>query len=325
MASSAFMKFFYYFPCLVLACIHFFQFWTSGELLIDRFGIQPNETIAYGMVEINDINGPDQKILEDVIRLMIFNHKKHKQCFSGAQHQKLLMQSLNSDYVNKVTNIDLPIGGGGIVSKPRSRATAVLSKVALTLPPGDFVETGSFIGTSAVIMLSILKDFDRCNRKLWVYDSFEGLPSPSPEDRNQGIQGAFSITVEDFQKNLISAGVYSETNPIITKGWFKDTLPHTKAEQIAFLRLDGDLYESTWEALLYLYDRVINGGIIYVDDYGSFNGCSKAVNKFRIKRKIYEPLHYISEPDNAINPRIAFEAVWWIKRYDDYQEHEVEY
>ena len=59
-----------------------------------------------------------------------------------------------------------------------------------------------------------------------------------------------------------------------------------------------------------LYDRVAAGGYIYVDDYGSFNGCREAVDAFRQSRRIYEPMHFIPERDGA---QVVFEAVWWQK------------
>ena len=78
------------------------------------------------------------------------------------------------------------------------------------------------------------------------------------------------------------------------------------------------MFESTWDAITALYKRVVPGGYIYVDDYGSFEGCREAINAFRQRYGIYEILHYIREnnnqgviPDKSI---ITFEAVWWQKR-----------
>jgi hypothetical protein len=84
-------------------------------------------------------------------------------------------------------------------------------------------------------------------------------------------------------------------------------------KDIAFLRLDGDLFVSTWDPLAAFYDRVIPGGYIYVDDYGSFNGCREAIDKFRFENKIFEPLRFVRE-DDLVTRRISFEAVWWQKR-----------
>jgi O-methyltransferase len=69
------------------------------------------------------------------------------------------------------------------------------------------------------------------------------------------------------------------------------------------------LYVSTWDAITALYDRVVIGGLIYVDDYGAFNGCREAINEFRTQRKIYEPIYYIKENNGRV------EAIWWRKTH----------
>ncbi len=223
------------------------------------------------------------------------------------------LTALDEEYVTVTTMMSLFFGGLGIVSPPRKRATALLAKSALTLPHGDMVETGCYYGTSAAIMLKILKDFDPCySKKLWVFDSFTGLPPPTKEDNNQGRAGLFSSTEELFLNNMKDAQVYDEKRLVVTKGWFNDTLPGSPVEKISFLRLDGDLFVSTWDALENLYHRVVPGGYIYVDDYGSFYGCKEAIDKFRAKHKISETIHYVNEKPKS--GAITFEAIWWVKR-----------
>lgn len=97
----------------------------------------------------------------------------------------------------------------------------------------------------------------------------------------------------------------------VREGWFNDTTKKASAEieQIALLRLDGDLFVSTWDPLINLYDKVTPGGYIYVDDYGSFKGCHEAINRFRYERRIYETMHWIREPSGVV------EAVWWQKAH----------
>lgn len=105
---------------------------------------------------------------------------------------------------------------------------------------------------------------------------------------------------------------------IVTKGWFNETLPISKIDEISFLRLDGDLFASTLDGLTHLYHKVVPGDYIYVDDFASFPGCRRAVEIFREEHKIYEPLHYISESEGGIGRGggIFFEVVWWRKRSD---------
>lgn len=165
--------------------------------------------------------------------------KRH--CMNTPEFKPL--RSLDEDYITNLTQLSLIHGGTGIVSAPRKRTTSLLTKSALTLPLGDIVETGCYFGTSAAIMLKILKEFDACHsKKLWVFDSFAGLPPPTKEDNNQGSAGGFSSTQEVFLNNMKDAQVYDEKRLVVTKGWFNDTLPVSPVEKISFLRLDGDLF-----------------------------------------------------------------------------------
>ncbi|KAI9011504.1 hypothetical protein BC832DRAFT_550878 [Gaertneriomyces semiglobifer] len=96
----------------------------------------------------------------------------------------------------------------------------------------------------------------------------------------------------------------------VLKGWFSDSLPHAPIKRISYLRLDGDLYASTMDALTALYDKVSIGGFVYVDDYGSFNGCREAIYEFRTKRGIVDPLftQYFPEGSqkNEVNDMLSF-------------------
>jgi hypothetical protein len=97
----------------------------------------------------------------------------------------------------------------------------------------------------------------------------------------------------------------------IYQGFFNDTCPTAPVDAISFLRLDGDLFASTWDALVTMYTL---GGLIYVDDMGSFNGCRHAINKYRTLHRIYEPLHFVREERGPRQRKMVFEAVWWRKR-----------
>jgi hypothetical protein len=143
------------------------------------------------------------------------------------------------------------------------------------------------------------------------------LPAPVKIDRYRGKQGQWSASKEDFLQNLESFGVYPSDTVIVTQGYFNDTLPHTAVHRIAFLRLDGDLYESTRDALMYLYDKVVMGGYIYIDDYNSFVGCKIAVDEFLKNRNLTVNMYAIKELDfEARSGGFALktgEAVWWRK------------
>jgi len=124
---------------------------------------------------------------------------------------------------------------------------------------------------------------------IWLFDSFEGMPEPSgfnrkPVERNIG-------SVRDCQKVLFDILKLNRNNIKIVRGWFKDILPRCKEnienieniekiEKIAILRIDADFYESTKICLEELYDNVILGGFIVIDDYGMFSGCKLTVDEF---------------------------------------------
>ena len=82
---------------------------------------------------------------------------------------------------------------------------------------------------------------------------------------------------------------------VFLKGWFKDTLAKAPIERLAVLRLDGDLYESTMDALNPLYAKVASGGFIIVDDYFALTQCERAISEFRATHGISDPIHKIDD------------------------------
>ena len=192
----------------------------------------------------------------------------------------------------------------------RRRATALLMKdMFLSCNEGDIVETGVFTGGTSAVIMRMLMDFDRCNRTFYAYDSFDGLPDRDPQDMignsGKGKRGYFSVTKEAFIANMKAVNAWNDSIIRVEKGWFKDTVPHCPTEKIAFLRLDGDMYASTRDVIVPMYDRVVCNGIIYVDDYMGFNGAREAINDFRTQRRIWEPLNHVYE-DNG-----RTDAAWW--------------
>jgi O-methyltransferase len=139
---------------------------------------------------------------------------------------------------------------------------------------GDFIETGVWRGGACIFMRGLLKVNGIIDRRVWVADSFEGLPEPDlisyPKDKNDKhhtldfLKVSFEEVKLNFQKyDLLDSQV------CFLKGWFKDTLPKAPIDQLAILRLDGDMYGSTMDSLTSLYSKVAKGGFIIVDDYGS--------------------------------------------------------
>ena len=175
---------------------------------------------------------------------------------------------------------------------------ALATSVIVNHVPGDFIETGVWRGGSCIFMRAILKAFEVTDRVVWVADSFQGIPPPNtalyPDDASFGNpQDAEELKVsrQQVQANFQRYGLLDDQVKFI-EGWFSDTLPNAPIEQLAILRLDGDLYESTIVALDSLYDKLSVGGFVIVDDY-FIPACRKAVATFRKQRRIEDVIHDI--------------------------------
>ncbi len=168
--------------------------------------------------------------------------------------------------------------------------------------PGDFIETGVWRGGGTIFMRAALKACNVTDRVVWVADSFEGLPEPDAvrfpieAKAHQGtvmknMFNHFAAGVEDVQANFAAFGMLDGQVRFL-KGWFRDTLAGAPIAQLAILRLDGDYFESTMDALTGLYDRLSPGGYVIIDDYGEYRWtyCRKAVDTFREQRGICEPI-----------------------------------
>jgi Macrocin-O-methyltransferase (TylF) len=172
---------------------------------------------------------------------------------------------------------------------------------------GDLIETGVWRGGSTILMRAILKSYAVTDRFVWVADSFEGLPKPDvskyPADKGDTYHtySELKVSVEDVKNNFIKFGLLDDKVRFL-KGWFKDTLPTAPIEKLSVLRLDGDMYESTMDALLNLYPKLSVGGYIIIDDYLWIPACRQAVSDYRRKHEI---------EDEIIE--IDWTAVYWQK------------
>lgn len=173
--------------------------------------------------------------------------------------------------------------------------------------PGDFIETGVWKGGSTIFMRGFLQAHDIHDRKVWVADSFEGLPKPSlPEDENWDLSAdvmPYLAVSEEEVRELFERYELLDEQVMFLKGWFKDTLPTADIDKLAVLRLDGDLYESTMDALNALYHKLSPGGFVIVDDYNALPQCEQAITDFRRHHGIQDELVRIDEM-----------SVFWRKR-----------
>jgi len=162
---------------------------------------------------------------------------------------------------------------------------------------GDFIETGIWRGGACIFMRGILKAYDVSDRIVWCADSFDGVPEPSwPQDSNFNISKSvlpvLAVPLEEVQELFQRYGLLDEQVKFL-EGWFKDTLGEAPINKISILRLDGDLYESTMDALNLLYEKVQSGGFIIVDDYESCPPCKAAIVDFRQQNNIVASLEVI--------------------------------
>ncbi|MFZ9132836.1 MAG: TylF/MycF/NovP-related O-methyltransferase [Gemmobacter sp.] len=149
--------------------------------------------------------------------------------------------------------------------------------------PGDLIETGVWRGGACILMRGILRARAVTDRTVWVADSFAGLPPPDaaayPADAGDlhHTMADLAVPLEEVQRNFALYGLLDDQVRFL-KGWFRDTLPGAPIGQLAVLRLDGDMYESTTDALRALYHKVAPGGFVIVDDYHAVAGCKAAVH-----------------------------------------------
>jgi len=188
--------------------------------------------------------------------------------------------------------------------------------------PGAYVECGVWKGGAVGIMAKANLQFGKIRRPLHLFDAFDDICAPEAEvdgeqaitdmkkyttlqDKDEmngqleAVKGAYDFLgghgTIDACKNLLEKDLQYPAEEIhYHKGWFQDTVPQDAKEidKIAILRLDGDWYASIKIPLDYLYDKVVPGGLIVIDDYGYYEGCTKAVDEFLESRGIKTFLSY---------------------------------
>lgn len=180
--------------------------------------------------------------------------------------------------------------------------TAVLEDV-----PGDFIETGVWRGGTTILMRGVLQAMGATGRDVWVADSFEGLPVPDADayPADEGLDWShvevLKVGADAVRANFERYGLLDDRVHFL-EGWFCDTLPDAPIGAISVLRLDGDLYQSTMDALVSLEPKVSSGGFVLVDDYGGWEPCRAAVDDYRRQHGITAPIETVD-----------WTGVWWRK------------
>lgn len=172
---------------------------------------------------------------------------------------------------------------------------ACIEQVLAANVPGDFIETGVWRGGVPIFMRAMLAAYGVTDRRVWVADSFDGLPPPTPEkypeDEMYPLHAIdeLRVSLEQVRSHFDRYGLLDAQVQFVP-GWFRDTLPTAPIDSLAVLRLDGDLYESTMDALIHLYPKLSEGGFVIIDDYGAIPACLHAVHDYRQAHGITEPV-----------------------------------
>ena len=168
---------------------------------------------------------------------------------------------------------------------------------------GAVVECGTWRGGMIAGIAASFGD----NRDYYLFDSFEGLPPAQDVDKDG--HGVSAITWQANTDDNLRADESSAQQAMrlsgashvhICKGWFNKTLPDYSGQPIAILRADGDWYESTMDILTHLYPYVVKGGVIILDDYYYWEGCSKAVHDFLSKHQLRDKIYQFDNLSAAI-------------------------
>jgi len=146
--------------------------------------------------------------------------------------------------------------------------------------PGDFVEMGCYKGDTSLMLAEVLKNSDK---KLWIYDSFEGLPEKSKKDNSplgeDFKKGELLVTKREVKERFLRAGLKV---PMIKKAWFSELTDLDLPEKIVFCFIDGDFYESIRDSLKLVKNKMVSGGVMIVHDYNNpaLPGVKKAVDEW---------------------------------------------
>lgn len=175
-----------------------------------------------------------------------------------------------------------------------------LEYIAKNQIPGDIAECGVWNGGSMLLAAMTLIHFGDTSRKIYLYDTFAGMPKPDDIDRrwdgvptldtwqrrtDAGKLWGYGGTV-DMVRDVMSASNYPNDNLIFVEGMVEDTIPGTMAPQLSLLRLDTDLYQSTYHELVHLYPTLTSGGVMIIDDYGFYQGSRKATDQYIAENRL---------------------------------------
>ena len=241
---------------------------------------------------------------EEGFEEVIYNKNSWQEIVSWPLRRALAIKSyvlckrLEFDTRKRTYGLDWPSGAETMVGLRRlENIEHCVKDVISDEVPGDLVEAGVWRGGCCIFMRGILRAYEDTERTVWVADSFQGLPkSTHQEDLDWRFYQyhQLAVSLEQVKDNFRKYDLLDDQVKFL-KGWFKDSLPGAPIARIAVLRLDGDLYESTWDSISNLYPKVSVGGYVIVDDYGGIDSCRKAIEDYRNQHGIVDPIQKIDQ------------------------------
>jgi hypothetical protein len=250
---------------------------------------------SQGLSEENRLERQTTPVQDEVERLRDAYLSLIEKCLTGTIYEDKAFQSVGDGVYDpslREVGRDWPSMAHTMIGVKRMRNLRILTERVISKRiPGDFIETGVWRGGACILMRAVLNAYKITDRRVWVADSFEGLPAPDPhkypadKDSDYHTFSELSVPFESVRSNFEKYGLLDD-QVVFLKGWFKDTLRSAPIDRLALLRLDGDLYESTIVALNALYSKLCNGGFVIVDDYHVVPGCKAAIHDFLDSRKL---------------------------------------
>ncbi len=218
---------------------------------------------------------------------------------------RAVMQRLRHPYITRRGAVPWPARAHTMIGAPRLRHLRYL--VERTIQEGiagDYIETGVWRGGACILMRGVLAAHGVPDRRVYCADTFAGLPAPNPkypvDKRDRSYTFVELAVSENTVRQNFAAYDLLDDQVVFLKGQFADTLPCLSDNTFALIRLDGDMYGSTTDALNNLYDRVSPGGFVIIDDYGGLRNCARAVHDFLDQRRLRVNIQRIDES-----------GVWW--------------
>jgi O-methyltransferase len=195
----------------------------------------------------------------------------------------------------RALGVDWPLQGLTMVGLPRlDDLQRCVETIVRDGVGGDVIEAGTWRGGASILIRATLDTLGETDRRLIVADSFQGFPDPDEEQPETGRLAEMdfvAVSLDEVKANFERFGLGEGVE--FVRGFFNETMPRLRDRSWALVRLDGDSYEATWHTLQSLYPGLAVGGYVIIDDYGALEQCRHAVEEFRERHGIEEPIEQV--------------------------------